>query len=146
MTETARQLQVTAVRESLDHIHAFLEELWSTAPQIAEEERVRFTLATAELAANVVQHGTPDPEGAAPTITLTVEIVGTEIRALLADDGNLPPRRAPSPWQFDNLGDEPPVLRESGRGLHLVRESTDALLHDRDGPFNRWTYNVRPRG
>lgn len=145
MTGTSHQLQVAADLECLDHIHRFLGEVWAASPQVAYDERVRTTLASAELAANVIQHGAPG-DGAPPTITLVIEVVGPEVRALLSDDGAPPPRRAPSPWTFNNLGDEPPVLRESGRGLHLVRTSADALMYHRNGSHNHWTFNVRPRG
>lgn len=142
---SSHQLQVAATLDCLDRIHRFLGEVWTASPHVAYDERVRTTLATAELAANVIQHGSGD-DAPPPTITLTIEVVGPEVRALLTDDGAPPPCRVPSPWTFDNLHDVPPVLRESGRGLHLVRTSADALMYHRDRNENHWTFNVRPRG
>lgn len=126
----------------LDEVHALLDDVWAAAPHVDQGMRGRFALATAELVANVLEHGSG---GKAPAVAveLVVEVDGDVVRGTLLDTGHLPPRDAARRGLAVplNLTD----LSESGWGLPLLRTSTDELDLTHDGTWNRWSYAVHPR-
>ncbi len=142
----------------LDDVHELLDAVWRDAPHIGSSERARFTLIVAELVANVIEHGAtgqPDP----PSLELTIEIRGGAITGTLRDDGAPPPRGAADgprlttpPASFHGPHEtttthphDPTALRESGRGLLLVRTVADDLALTRQGGHNHWHFTVRAR-
>lgn len=159
------RLVVEATPPCLEHVHALLEAVWTTAPAVDPSVRTRFVLATAELVANVVEHGgaaLPQP----PRIVFEVEVDdrGPAVRGRMMDDGAAPPEDAAAgpavgasePFPADP-GDGPDgapsslddaaldALAESGRGLEAIRAAVDELGHERRDGRNVWVYVVRPR-
>lgn len=139
----------------IEDVHALLDAVWREAPQLGSSERARFTLIVAELVANVVEHGASERD-VPPHLELTVDVHGGAIRGTLIDDGAEPPRGAPGGRKLSApthdeasqqpvTGDEVGGLRESGRGLMLVRSVADELALTREGQRNRWRFVVRPR-
>lgn len=141
----------------LDEVHDLLHAVWRSAPHLGASERARFTLIVAELVANVIEHGAigrTEP----PHLELTVDVRGGAICGTLTDDGAEPPRSAPGGRRLSRAtpgnASEPatPItdaeigaLRESGRGLLLVRSVADDLALTHDGQRNRWRFVVRAR-
>ena len=148
------RLVVDATPPCLARVHALLDAVWADAPGIDKSVRTRFALATAELVANVVEHGggaLPPP----PRIEFDVEIdpAGGLVRGRIVDDGAAPPDDAAS--RPAEVAEDPadPVLdledldalAESGRGLAAVRAAADELRHERRDGHNVWVYAVAPR-
>lgn len=156
----SRRLVVDATPPCLERVHGLLASVWADAPAVSESVRTRFALATAELVANVVEHGgaaLPQP----PRIVFEVELDDATggVRGRMVDDGAAPPQDAASgppdgaPDPFADPGDDEidldaldlDALAESGRGLAAVRAAADELGHERRGGRNVWVYVVRPR-
>jgi anti-sigma regulatory factor (Ser/Thr protein kinase) len=130
---------------SLDTIHALLDTAWSHAPHLGASERARFTLIVAELVANIIEHGShnhPTP----PHLQLAIAIDNAAIHGVLTDNGAEPPQpptNTPTDQEAQPTGQ--PALRESGRGLLLVRSVADTLTLTRNGEHNHWQFTVRAR-
>lgn len=153
--DTHHALAGPADLTTLDDAHHLLDAVWRDAPHLGASERARFTLIVAELVANVIEHGATgrtDP----PHLELTVDVRGGAICGTLTDDGAQPPRSAPGGRRLSRPTPptlpEPPIsdleisaLRESGRGLLLVRSVADDLALTHDGERNRWRFVVRAR-
>ncbi|MBO9534433.1 MAG: ATP-binding protein [Solirubrobacteraceae bacterium] len=156
MQTTHHRLATSATPQMLDEVHTLLDAVWHDAPHLGPEERARFTIVTAELVANVCEHGAhgmPAP----PWLELDVDVRGSAIHGHLTDDGREPPRGAPGgrkitrapadapdpPHEYTK--DEIDAIRESGRGLLLIRSASDDLALTRVAGHNRWRYVVRPR-
>jgi anti-sigma regulatory factor (Ser/Thr protein kinase) len=153
----AHRLVVDATPPCLDHVHGLLETVWADAPAVDASVRTRFALATAELVANVVEHGgaaLPQP----PRLVLEVDVQPSSggVRGRIVDDGAAPPADAASgpPGGDPDPFAEPAIdldeldldaLAESGRGLAAVRTAVDELRHERSSGRNVWVYVVRPR-
>lgn len=118
-------LRADATPSWLDAVHALLDDLWGLAPGVGTTDRMCFTTALAEVAANIVEHAAR--AGIVP-VRLVVQCSAGELRALFEDHG-APYEEAPG------CEDE---LAESGRGLQMARALTDELLYEREGPVNRW--------
>lgn len=157
-TDSHHELAGPADLARLDEVHDLLGKVWRDAPHVGASERARFTLIVAELVANIIEHGAagrPEP----PHLELTVEVRGGAICGTLTDDGAQPPRSAPGgrrlsrPTPADTPGaPDTPItaleigaLRESGRGLLLVRSVADDLALTHDDGRNRWRFVVRAR-
>lgn len=121
------RLVVEATPPCLERVHALLEAVWTTAPAVDPSVRTRFVLATAELVANVVEHGggaLPQP----PRIVFEVEVDdrGPAVRGRIVDDGAAPPEDAaagpalgahdPFPAGAGNGPDGVPVPLSAGSG------------------------------
>lgn len=150
------RLVVDATPPCLERVHALLETVWASAPAVDASVRTRFVLATAELVANVVEHGgaaLPQP----PRIVFEVDVRadGAAVRGRMVDDGAAPPDDAaagppggdPDPLAAVAEDDDAALdaLAESGRGLVAVRSAVDELGHERREGRNVWVYVVRPR-
>jgi anti-sigma regulatory factor (Ser/Thr protein kinase) len=139
----------------LQDVHTLLADVWESAPYVGASERARFTLIVAELVANIIEHGCVDV-AQPPNLELTVGVGSGVIRGTLIDDGAKPPRDAPGgrrlsqPAAHDGALPalsqvEVAALRESGRGLLLVRSVADDLALTTTAAQNRWRFAVRLR-
>lgn len=121
-----RLLTADAEPSWLDEVHALLDELWEVVPSVTPADRMCFTTALAEVAANIVEHAARE---ATVPVRLVVQSSETELTALFEDHG-APYEDAPTGSAED--------LAESGRGLEMARALTDELEYEREGPVNRW--------
>lgn len=132
-----RHLATAAVQESLDAVHALLDDLFAALPDVGTRDRLAFTTAVAEVAANIVEHaarGRPVP------LRLVLHAPPGRLEALFEDHGE----------PFDEAGSAPrdPAdellgLPESGRGLGMARALVEDVRYERDGPVNRWLVSAR---
>ncbi len=129
-----RLLTADADPSWLDEVHALLDELWAAVPTVTPADRMCFTTALAEVAANIVEHAARE---ASVPVRLVVQSSEVELRALFEDSGAAYEQAAGGP--SDDLA-------ESGRGLDLARALTDELLYEREGPVNRWLVTRRRTG
>lgn len=143
-------LEVDASPPCLEQVHALLATVWELAPDVSEEARTRFAITTAELVANVVEHG-GGCGTAPPWLKLEVQPLGDgAVCGRLADDGDELPEgaiadpAAPEGVEIPDL-DDIDLMAESGRGLPLVRAAADEFHYERIGSRNEWRFTVRRR-
>ena len=103
-----------------------IEKLAAEAATIAgfnQEEQDSLAIAVTELANNAVIHGNQrDPN---KKIYVTVGVVDAEVRLIIRDEGNgFNPETLSNPLDPENL------LRESGRGVFIVRSLMDEISYD----------------
>lgn len=121
-----RLLRANAEPGWLDEVHDLLDELWGAVPAVGASDRMCFTTALAEVAANIVEHAARQ---ATVPVRLVVQCADHQLRALFEDHG--------TPYTgADDSSDD--AFAESGRGLEMARALSDELLYERDGPVNRW--------
>ena len=124
-------LHVPATVDGMDVVHTALAGCWSSLAQVRPLEqrwRDEFSLAVAEVAANIIQHAhAPDP----PLVefTLMLEHTPAHLTARFVDRGIVatPPDAPVMPSvsvSYDELG-------ERGRGLALVQMTTDRFEYQR---------------
>jgi serine/threonine-protein kinase RsbW len=127
-TDARHRITVPAVPASLDRVHALLAEVWSTRPDVSDDDRMRFEIGVIEIAGNIVEHAaTPAPVD----FHLVVEVHQDRLEARLRDPG----RRLEV--DFDKAA-MPDSMAESGRGLAMVLAVVDELTYRHDGAENHW--------
>lgn len=122
-----RSLRLVTASDTLDRIHAFLDEALAGEP-VDDLVRMQFEIAVAEIAANIVEHTARDaPVG----VHLELRLLPDRLEAEFRDDGR--------PVQVDLASVAlPDDLAERGRGLAIARGALDELSYQRDGDTNRW--------
>lgn len=103
-----------------------IEKLAADAATLAgfnQEEQDSLAIAVTEMANNAVIHGNKrDPN---KKVHVTVAVVDTEVRMTIRDEGaGFNPDTLSNPLDPENL------LRESGRGVFIVRSLMDELSYD----------------
>ncbi len=104
---------------SVDRVEQTAEQLTEQAG-MEEDARFGVTMAVREAAANAVFHGNHGDES--KNITASFENTGRSLIFCIADQGEgLDPSAVPDPLTPENL------LRESGRGIFLIRSFMDEV-------------------
>ena len=116
--------------ESLDQVHALLEEVWRDDLRPDARTQMAFTTALAEVVANVVEHAARFQP---VRMRLVVHARPDLLEAHVEDRGE--------PYRESTPADD--ELAESGRGLMMARALVDEVLYERDGPVNRWVVSLR---
>jgi serine/threonine-protein kinase RsbW len=125
------QLRVPATEEGMDAVHEALAGCWSTLQQTQTLDgrwRAEFSLAVAEVAANIIQHAHA-PESPFVHFSLSLTRYPGRLVASFIDRGIVatPPELATMPsvdMPYEDLG-------ERGRGLALVQATTDRFEYRR---------------
>jgi len=103
-----------------------IEKLAAEAANIAgfnQEEQDSLAIAVTELANNAVIHGNKrDPN---KKIYVTIDVVDAEVRLIIRDEG-----KGFNPDTLSNPLDPENLLRESGRGVFIVRSLMDEISYD----------------
>lgn len=132
-------LQVPATLGGMEVVHAALASCWSSLAGVRplpQRWRDEFSLAVAEVAANIIQHA-PAPHPPLVAFTLMLEQAPHHLQARFIDGGVvvIPPDVPVMPSvtvSYDELG-------ERGRGLALVQLTTDRFEYQRTpGGENIW--------
>lgn len=103
-----------------------IEKLAADAATIAgfnQEEQDSLAIAVTEMANNAVIHG--NKRDSNKKVHVTVDVVDTEVRMTIRDEG-----KGFNPDTLSNPLDPENLLRESGRGVFIVRSLMDELLYD----------------
>ncbi|HEY4027860.1 MAG TPA: ATP-binding protein [Candidatus Dormibacteraeota bacterium] len=113
-------------RDHLEAVHSTLARFWSLLQDPPDEQwRLRFEIAVAEIAANIVEHASP------PSITIRLRMAASSVIAEFTDSG--------AGW----TGKPGPAavideLSERGRGLALTEAAVDQVAYERHGRTNHW--------
>ena len=101
----------------------------------------RLTLALDEIVCNVIRHGFDDD--AEHLFDVTLDVSGGMVTATVSDDGTpFDPRDAPPP----NLDAPIEERQPGGLGMHLVRETMDAVEYRRENGRNVLTVRTSVAG
>ena len=135
--ERLYELHACAGPDFLEEVHCFLERVWATSPDVSGIDRMMFETAVIEIAANIIEHGSP---GAGPQCELTIEVYPDRLDAHFSDDGII------ALVNVDTAA-MPDALAEGGRGLAIAKAALDGLTYERRNNTNFWTLNrVRTTG
>ncbi|GEP37331.1 hypothetical protein NPS01_09940 [Nocardioides psychrotolerans] len=134
--ENRLSLSAPATPEIMDLVHAMLEHLWISNPDISDRDRIRFEMSVIEILGNVVEHAyaadhvdVPGQDGR--RFEIVIGVTDTQLMAHLGDNG--------LPTALDLSGVAmPDVLAESGRGLALATAALDDLSYERADGRNLW--------
>ncbi|MGN0100539.1 MAG: ATP-binding protein [Dietzia sp.] len=126
-TESRWELSATTDERTLDRILDLVGEM-SAAEDVDEDTRMRFEVAVAEIAANVIEHaGDGGPVGLRFELTATPQ----RLEARFSDDG--------TPARVNLRGVEmPDVFADRGRGLAIALAALDELDYRRKHGNNMW--------
>jgi serine/threonine-protein kinase RsbW len=127
------ELTAPSTPEILDLVHAMIEHLWTTHPDIGERDRARFEMSVIEILGNIVEHAYRADVETTSGRRIAIVLGATEDRLLahLGDNG--------LPVGLDLSGAVmPDELAESGRGLALATAALDDLSYRRLGDRNLW--------
>lgn len=121
-------LCVPATEEAIEAVHALLHNFWHHVPGMSDADRMRFDLAVAEVAANIVEHGPASIE-----LTLNLRKFEDRVEADFDENGDPLP-----PDVIESAREPEDILAESGRGLVLARAALDEFAYERAGDVNHW--------
>ena len=130
--ELVADLHVPATSEGMDQIHAALEKCCRRlrGKRTLEQEWCdAFVLAVAEVSANIIQYAYP-PGATDPRFSLSVTQAADHLTARLVDWGT-------ATISLEVAAELPPLpdsidrLRDRGRGLAIIRMTTDHFAYDR---------------
>ncbi len=126
--EPGFSLRVPATAQALEAINGLLARFWDNAPGFNDADRMRFELAVAEVANNIVEHSTAMIE-----LTLNLRRYEDRVEADFDEAG------APLPADVIETAAAPDdPFAESGRGLVMARAVLDEFAYERTGDRNHW--------
>jgi serine/threonine-protein kinase RsbW len=128
-------LDLCASPECLEKVHGLLEQLWDGRSGVDLAERMRFELAVAEVAANIVEHAAG--AGRDPVdLNLRLTAYDDRVEARFRDTGQ---------EATVDVGDAslPADDAEAGRGLAIALAAVDEVTYQRDGDVNCWLVVLR---
>jgi serine/threonine-protein kinase RsbW len=138
--EIMLDLHVEATEEGMSVVHQALDELW---PRLHQERGlesawcVAFTVAVAEVAANIIQHAHPSDSHLVP-FSLSLSARPDRLVGKFTDRGI--PARPPKSPEMPSVNVSYAELGERGRGLALVQATTDRFEYRRTAAGeNIWT-------
>ena len=111
--------------DCLERVHAACEALWRDVPDVDGTDRLLFETAVVELVGNAVEHA-PGPGGSTVLLGASADALWVEVRA------------PGPPVEVDLDAPLPPDDAPSGRGIPLVRRTTDTLTLTREQDVNVW--------
>lgn len=108
--------------EAIEEIEKLAAEAANTAG-FNQEEQDSLAIAVTEMANNAVIHGNQRDPG--KKVFITIEVLNAEVRMTIRDEGKgFNPNTLSNPLDPENL------LRESGRGVFIVRSLMDEVSYD----------------
>ncbi len=113
---------------ALDETHRLIAELWGEVPLVSDRDRVLFSLAVAEIAANVIEHA----HGEGWLWELDLSAWSDRLEASIRHPG-------PTVEQGFDTWEMPEELADSGRGLALANSASSLrYFHTTDPEGNEW--------
>ncbi|XAS71646.1 ATP-binding protein [Micrococcaceae bacterium Sec5.1] len=117
--------------EAIEAIHAELDALWDDASFVPDMDRMTFTTAVIEAAANIVQHALPVAE---KPVEMGVDISVRPSRL----QARVSAYNAREPFAEDMQANMPDEDAESGRGLALIEALVTTVTFERQDGTNTW--------
>lgn len=117
--------------EAIEAIHAELDALWDDASFVPDMDRMTFTTAVIEAAANIVQHALPVAEKPVE-IGVDISVRPTRLQARVSA------YNAREPFAEDMQANMPDEDAESGRGLALIEALVTTVTFERQDGTNTW--------
>lgn len=116
---------IAAGPKALDDVQAALDTFWSRHDEVPAGVRVEVGIATAEIAANILEHG------CAGELQMEIVVRAGEVQVEFTDSGD--------PAEIDLLHIRmPDEMAERGRGLALAQAALRLLAYFRDELGNHW--------
>jgi serine/threonine-protein kinase RsbW len=116
------QLVLASKAEAVEEIEQLAAEA-ATFAGFSQEEQDSLAIAVTEIANNAIVHGNKRDPG--KKVFVNIAVTGGEIRMTVRDQGvGFDPDKLSNPLDPENL------LRESGRGVFIVRSLMDELSYD----------------
>ncbi len=131
------ELSAPASPETLDLVHAVLEQLWLNHEDVSARDRFRFETAVIEILGNIVEHayrlepGVEDAAGGSRRFDIVLSATAEELVASFGDNG------MPIALDLSDIA-MPDEDAESGRGLALAAAALDDLSYERIEGRNHW--------
>ncbi len=116
------KLVLASKSEAIEEIEQLAAEA-ATFAGFSQEEQDSLAIAVTEIANNAIVHG--NKRDAGKKVFVNIAVNGGEIRMTIRDQGvGFDPDKLSNPLDPENL------LRESGRGVFIVRSLMDEVLYD----------------
>jgi len=116
------QLVLASKPEAIEEIEKLAAEA-ATVAGLSQEEQDSLAIAVTELANNAVIHGNKRDPG--KKVFVNIDVVDAEVRLTIRDQG-----KGFNPDTLSNPLDPENLLRESGRGVFIVRALMDEVFYD----------------
>lgn len=114
-------------------VHSQLDALWAIHPSIPDDIRMQLQIATAEVAANIVEH---TGSGHPLRIRMSATVVDDQVHVLFTDNG------PPADIDLARVT-MPDDMAERGRGLAMAQALLDRLAYRCDASGNHWTLSSK---
>lgn len=115
--------------DPLAAVQSQLDALWSIHPRVPDDVRIQVQIATAEVAANIVEH---TGSGHPLRIRMSAAVTGDQVHVIFTDNG------PPADIDLTQVA-MPEDMAERGRGLAMAQALLDRLAYRGDETGNRWT-------
>ena len=133
------ELSAPADPETMDLVHAVLEQLWAVHDDVSDRDRGRFETAVMEILGNIIEHAYQLDDGAQATtpadgprrFDIVLAATDDELVATFGDNG------MPVALDLSNIV-MPDADAESGRGLALAAAAVDDMSYERVQGRNHW--------
>ena len=130
------ELSAPADPETMELVHAVLEQLWSVHDDVADHDRARFETAVMEILGNIIEHAyrLDDLDSAADNprrFDILLAATDDELVASFGDNG------MPIALDLSDIA-MPDAEAESGRGLALAAAAVDDMSYERVEGRNHW--------
>ncbi|SEJ39388.1 serine/threonine-protein kinase RsbW [Arthrobacter sp. yr096] len=117
--------------QAIEAVHNELDALWDDASFVPDMDRMTFTTAVIEAAANIVQHALPVAE---TPVEIDVDISVRTTRLV----ARVSAFNAREPFANDMQANMPDSDAESGRGLALIEALVTTVTFERQDGTNTW--------
>lgn len=128
--EVEYTIEQLAVPDSLQELHALLEQIGTEHPQVDESDLMMFETAVIEIAGNVIEHGTPSGQ---VVFVFHFTIHQDRLECRLSDTSARPVPAIDTP----SMPQDP--SNEDGRGLALAHAVLDRMECRHEDGINHWT-------
>ena len=126
------ELSAPATPETMELVHAVLEQLWTQHDEVSMVDRIRFETAVIEILGNIIEHAYRlEAGGTERRFDVSLAVTDEELVASFGDDGT------PPALDLSNVT-MPDEDAESGRGLALAMAAVDSISSDRVQDRNPW--------
>ena len=125
LTNSNNILVIKSDKSELKKVEIFLRKLFE-ANNFAEKNFNRVWLCVSEAVVNSIEHGNQNNEH--KKVTIEVDCNSNKVFIKVKDEG-----KGFNMEMLEDPTDESNILKESGRGIHIIRSLSDSLKYNRKG-------------